>query len=500
MRRGENRREISKRWRDEVYLKRLPVAFDRISLSPHRPNIQPDTTLLMLSFQLTIATLAAAAAGRSLPVCAFNILSTHHYLTHHVSLSSTISVSNEIILPDIKDTPIDRRPHEQRVAAPRNARRLNHAFQHLYRHLDRRWDDNDWNADQWSNDVEFQQNAQFIIKDIVDANSTIAAVPVDRNAVLSAIHYLHFHGGYSLDEIQDMHQSFPPLFEIDVMRHLRPKMRFLKDCMGGGYNTTFKGITRQVLSPQLRDVIPASFFGARFERTIAPRHAFLVHAGIPHGQQLWESADGKTLFEDFLLMHRKPKQFAAMCNSWRNKYTQNKLSNNLPITAEQVVAFDKLFQRGMLSAARNDTAYVFPDDKNKQYSDDPSLMTTANVTSAQLIRYLIQHGANPYEEDVRGASLFHWAAGCGNLDALRELVECCNELNVYRAATNDCTNCRGIEAALLWKASRDHATPLHWAAAGAGPKEFGEHFAPYCITSSIQYVNVSYKHGVIYSS
>jgi hypothetical protein len=419
-------------------------------------------------------------------------------------------MSNEVLAPptDIQDNPtIDKRPHGQRVSSPRNARRLNHAFQHLYRHDDpQRWDDVDWNANQWLNDVEFQTNVHhFIIKDLnINANSTIADVPVDRNTVMSAIHYLHVHGGYSFQEIREMHRSFPPLFEIDVVRHLRPKMRFLKDCMGGGYNaTSIEGNNGrrqvQVLNPQLRAVLPASFFGARLERTIAPRHAFLVHAGIPYGQQLWQTMDGnddKTLFQDFLVMHRKPKQFAAMCNSWRVKYSNNNLGGNnnnlMPITAEQIVAFDKLFQRGMLSAARNDTAYVYPDEKNKHNNkadnDDISLMTTANVTSGQLVRYLIQHGANPYEEDVRGASLFHWAAGCGNLDALKELVACCNELDVNNGGGGTISD--GIRAALFWKASRDHATPLHWAAAGAGPKEFGEIFILYRI--SYQLVNASY--------
>src|SRR5210317_2421058 len=39
---------------------------------------------------------------------------------------------------------VDRRPHEQRVDTPRQARRLNHPFQHLYRHTDPRFDDNEW--------------------------------------------------------------------------------------------------------------------------------------------------------------------------------------------------------------------------------------------------------------------------------------------------------------------------------------------------------------------
>jgi len=176
----------------------------------------------------------------------------------------------------------------------------------------------------------------------------------------------------------------------------------------------------------------------------------------------------KSLLEQFLIDHRKPKQFASMCNSWRSIYGG---STNLPITSEQIVAFDKLFQRGILSAAR--------DDIQLGNNNSPSLLQTANVTSAELVRYLIEHGANPYETDVRGASLFHWCAGSGNLDGLKELVDGCDRLDLriqarVRAIKNNTTPPNpGIHAALLWKASRDDATPFHWAAAGAGPKEFG---------------------------
>lgn len=397
-----------------------------------------------------------------------------------VSVLSALTLSDEIARTDI--LPIDNRPHEQRVAAPRNARRLNHAFQHLYRHSDPRWDDNDWNDEEWLKDKEFQQNASLMYASSMNSNSTTTAQPINRKAAFAAIHYLHVHAGYSLEEIQNMHTSFPPLFEIDVKRHLRPKVRFLKDCMQGG-STNDNTCTKQVISAQLKAALPASFFGARFERTIAPRHAFLMHAGLPYGPELWNtSSDGEmTLFEEFLLMHRKPKQFAAMCNTWRGKYRSKELDGCLPFTSEQIVAFDKLFQRGLLSAARNDVDYVFPDEmdgkgNNKIVSAGPSPLTTANVTSAQLIHYMIKHGGNPYEEDVRGASLFHWAAGCGNLDGLKELVNSCNQLDFDRMGTkNDtATNNHGYQAALLWKASRDDATPFHWAAAGSGPKEFGK--------------------------
>lgn len=410
-------------------------------------------------------------AFRSSNSCSLNGAAS---ISNDVSRFSTLSTTDATVKIDTE--PVDRRPYEQRVSASRSARRLNHAFQHLYRHSDPRWDDNDWSDVQWSHDVEFQQNAGQLLGHM-DIQSTTTALPLDPAVALSAIHYLNKHGGYCLDEIREMHAAFPPLFEIDVKRHLRPKMRFLKYCLNGVddalSNNTDEDRQSQILDPKLKAVLPASFFGARFERTIAPRHAFLVHVNLPSGRMLWDTDmnGGKSLFEEFLVMHRKPKQFAAMCNSWRSKYSLQKLDNSRPITAEQVVAFDKLFQRGLLSAARNDTAYIFPDDKGKQNTDDPALMITANVTSEQLIRYLIQHGGNPFEEDVRGASLFHWAAGCGNLNALKELVTATTNSSYWAENSQK----YGVQAALLWKASRDDATPLHWAAAGAGPKEFGKY-------------------------
>lgn len=394
---------------------------------------------------------------------------------------------------------VDRRPHEQRVSGPRKARRLNHPFQHLYRHSEPWWEDNDWNDTvAISDEVRGFHGEQIILKDDAsDAhavsspqkfNSTFSQQPIDVKKSLLAIQYLHMHGCYTLEEISRLHAKFPPLLEMDVLRHFRPKMRFLKDCLGGAT----KG---QLLNPQLKAILPANFFGARLERTIAPRHAFLVHLGLPSGKALWDdtfpatvgvsrTAGRKSLLEDFLLMHRKPKQFAAMCNSWKNLYGSTIDSDNLPITSEQILAFDKLFQRGTLSAARDDSAYIFLDEnganrsnKNGNTANSESLLQTANVTSAQLVRYLIQHGANPWETDVRGASLFHWAAGCGNLQGLRELVNGCDRLD-FRFQAEGTENSSspknpGVHAALLWKASRDDALPLHWAAAGAGPKEFG---------------------------
>ena len=131
------------------------------------------------------------------------------------SLAANGGVNTTLFVEAINEVKSDdRRPHEQRVSAPRKARRLNHPFQHLYRHADPSFDDNEWNDEdtiQHSNDItEFYWN-QIMTE---SSNSSFAQLPVDVETSLSAIHYLHVYGGYSLDEIHRMHTTFPPLLEV----------------------------------------------------------------------------------------------------------------------------------------------------------------------------------------------------------------------------------------------------------------------------------------------
>ena len=100
-----------------------------------------------------------------------------------------------------------------------------------------------------------------------------------------------------------------------------------------------------------------------------------------------------------------------------------------------------------MAAARGDM------DPQNQYLEH------CNITPGQMVYLLTKHGANPFETDVRDISLIHWAAGSGQLGALKELIR----------ARDD----GGVEKSVQIKADRDGATILHWAAAGAGVKEFG---------------------------
>jgi ankyrin repeat protein len=278
----------------------------------------------------------------------------------------------------------DRRPHEQRTAGPRAALRLNHGFRYLYRH----------NAEQYHNTTSIEYLQQF----------------------------------YSAQEIQQMNESFPPLLGLSVTRHLYPKIRFLQGTMGINIDSL----------PERMKQIPPQYFGARLERIIAPRHAFLMHHGLPHGTALFDESSSNR-WTEFLVSCRTTKRFCALCNQWRDP-----LHHPDRITSTQIEAFDTLFGRGILAAARNELCQ----------SGNPWPLEHINISSAELIELNIRHGANPLERDNRGSTLLHWAAGTGNLDAVKVLLP-------Y------------FPKGILEVSERDGATPLHWATAGVNSKEFG---------------------------
>jgi len=99
------------------------------------------------------------------------------------------------------------------------------------------------------------------------------------------------------------------------------------------------------------------------------------------------------------------------------------------------------------------------------------------VTNGEMMDLLITHGANPLETDVRDISLLHWAAGCGNLNALEVLAQAAFPPITTTTNTTTATTGEGgggiVKAAMQLRAERDGASILHWAAAGANPKEFG---------------------------
>jgi ankyrin repeat protein len=363
--------------------------------------------LLIVRHPTTAFTLYDFLVGQAISICTPKVTSGCRRValasTGEITLPFSVHETNEVE----EETTTDNRPHEQRTKGPRQARRLNHSFRYLYR------------------------NASHFYRDVT-ASEFLAQY-------------------YTSSEILEMNQTFPPLLDLDVARHLHPKVRFLQETLH---------MDRDDSEAMRRARIPPQYFGARLERTIAPRHAFLVHMGLPHGSALFrddtpvraftENDVPNNRFTDFLLSCRQTKRFCALCKEWKREQQQEQASpdrghqQTTPITSRQIEAFDSLFSRGLLAAARNDLV---------QWNNTWPL-DHINVSSSEILRLMVQHGANPLERDNRGTTLLHWAAGTGNLDALREL------LPYFPNGPAETTE-------------RDGATPLHWGAAGSNSKEFG---------------------------
>ncbi len=383
--------------------------------------------LLIFLFRIVSSFLTEPTTSSLLPVRPHNVFQHAALFRESVALFASTT-------PDINDTDVatssdfagdemvvDRRPHEQRTKGPRAARRMNHGFRYLYRttsHLH-------------ENITAFDYLTQF----------------------------------YSEAEVMEMNRTFPPLLDLNVSRHVHPKIRFLQETIIPDDGSTLFG-TNPIHTIHDEDFImnlskfeiPSQYFGARLEKTIAPSHAFLVYMDLPHGLPLLvekkKEMSGRrgrdratTRWHDFLLSCRRTKQFCALCNQWQSEKDKESGGASTPrsrITIGQIEAFQFIFGRGLLAAARNELVQ----------SDNTWPLKHINITSKEVLQLLIQHGANPLERDTRGTTLIHWAAGTGNLEAFQTLLP-------Y------------FPDELLTKTERDGATPLHWACAGANSKEFG---------------------------
>ena len=210
----------------------------------------------------------------------------------------------------------------------------------------------------------------------------------------SARNYLREYAGYSDEEINDMQSFFPPLLDLDVKRHLRPKLRFIKYTLQGNIKPIHNGKGPQPLSDAAKS-IPPQYFGSRMEKVLAPKHAFLMYMDLPHGPALLEN--DASLFQDFLISCRRTKSFCALCNKWRKQYdykdfdddsTRNVMGElDIPrdgneddtVTPKQVDAFESLFLRGIMAAARNEM------DPLNQH------LKHMNVTADEMVNLLVRY-------------------------------------------------------------------------------------------------------------
>lgn len=265
---------------------------------------------------------------------------------------------------------------------------------------------------------------------------------------------------YTKSDIARMDESFARFSSLDVKSHLSPHVRFIVRTLGAGTGdicdgqecgidgTDFVPHNCQV-SYLGKSAVPPLFFGKRLEKTIGPRHAYLVHYGLPHGKTLLE--DNGRLFQEFLDSCDKPASvFAHLCNCWSlatrdgGPFTAKVLH-----TPDMVEALERSFHAGLLPAVQN------------RHTCDLDLIGCA---PGRMVDLLLEHGANAIEHDSFGTSLLHWAAGSGSLIGAKALLKFLVEAGEATDAAELLINAHGAKGG---------ATPLHFASCGVANGKFG---------------------------
>jgi ankyrin repeat protein len=284
--------------------------------------------------------------------------------------------------------------------------------------------------------------------------------------------------GFTSEDVQRMSSEYPKLLQMDPKNVIAPKMRFLSTTLKAGSGDVGTGLLPEkaagdVFAPHnlqifehIRKHLPTSaLFDPRLETALGPRHAYLAfHRDLPSGKELltkgFPTSDNELpLLSQFLeKCTGTPEEFASLCNQWQSSNVANRPSPNShrsAHTAESVTAMDNAFSDGLLPFARNELT---------------SDLRVLNCLPAVMIQLLLDHGSNYAEHDDWGTSVMHWAAGTGNLDGLKALVEKlkqderemgCDENEVFWSRCSSCS------------ITKDMATPLHWASAGSNSTHFG---------------------------
>eukprot|EP00978_Attheya_sp_CCMP212_P047020 scaffold421188_cov47-Attheya_sp.AAC.10 len=359
------------------------------------------------------------------------------------------TIIRPIIMDDSDDSSINTsRP---RIARPKKARRTTQRYKYLHRH-----------------------HHDTTLPSFSHTTTTTSVNTTTVEAFFLAC-------SYTKHEVEKMVQEFPALVSsLTVEGHLAPKLHFLirtvaKDHHHAPCKSIIIGGNTKDGVPQVGDdssikAIPPQFFGCRLEQVVAPRHAYLVWSGLPHGPQLLEHE--ARLFRLFFKTCRKSsshtEEFVLLCQQWQKEQQvtatvgdSNDDDDEPPImmvhTVERVEEFARAFQRGILAAARKENICLPMNDSG----NDP-------IASGRMVELLLQHGANPREHDASGASLLHWAAGTGNLLGTTALLKALKESD-----EEDSPTVSPVECLNKYHGSRDDATPLHWACCGVGPGKFG---------------------------
>ena len=274
--------------------------------------------------------------------------------------------------------------------------------------------------------------------------------------------------GFTDAEINHLSQAYPPILQQNVHAQLAPKVRFLVDTLGGGsgtltwveeeaegknmkfdeecnvQNTDAISMHSMQVSDTARKIIPLSFFKCNLDRSLGPRHAYLVHSGLPSGPTLLKD-DARMLKE--LLDASSLDDFVDLCNRW--EMTQATLH-----TAEHFKVFERIFCAGLIPITRGEMT-----DGLKHI----------NCSAGRMVKLLVTHGANHLEKDAHGVLPLYWAAGTGSVEGVEALVKA--HLADMPPGTNEVD--KFVELMLNTSGAKHGATPLHWASCGITPREIG---------------------------
>lgn len=263
---------------------------------------------------------------------------------------------------------------------------------------------------------------------------------------------------YTNGDVARMDEEFRRFSSLGVKEILSPHVRFIVRTLGGGTGDIGDGaecaiegsefIPHNLQVSELGKTVPPIFFAKRLEKFLAPRHAYLVHFGLPHGKALLEN-DGQ-LFQQFLETSEKSaSEFARLCNEWSLATRGVAFSSTILHTPNLVEAFERAFHSGLLPCVQN------------VHTSDLDLI---GCTPGGMVDLLLQHGANAIEHDQFGISGLHWAAATGNMNGARALLKFLVDAGEAEDVAELLMNAKG---------AKDGATPLHWACCGVENRKFG---------------------------
>ena len=337
-----------------------------------------------------------------------------------------------------EESEVDTRPSAARAAFPRQARRVNHGFKYLYRHVALEAGDED----------------------------------------ITAIHFLVKYANLTEEQVLILSSTFPPLLTLDVKRHLHPKLLFLQRTLG----------IHSVMS------ISPAYFGSRLERIVAPRHAFMVKHGLVSSANYFQQNDH---LQQFLVACKSPQAFTVYCNrmfndtnkfietahveawdivfqrgllsacrkeddtSWTTQYTsRNDTSclvqlllshgaNPLETDSRGATLLHWACGSGNLDAVKCLVPYIDIDCKAERDHGTPLHWAVAGANAREfgigghldVCQYLLEHSTDPKKTVNQvtkdGNSVLMWAAWAGSLTIVKWLIR--NRADPQGSNRNGCT-------------------------------------------------------------